>query len=127
MILIVAVLIGAFAGLIIPYNLSGDQVIYVAVAIIAALDTVFGGIRARLEGRFNIFIFISGFFSNALLAMLLTYIGNKLGVSLSLAAVVVFGVRIFNNTAEMRRHILEKYLARKGKSLSDYYEKTDKR
>ena len=114
MILIIAVLIGVCAGLLVPYNLSGDMVVYVAVGIIAALDSVFGGCRARIEGQFKTYIFISGFFANAALAMLLTYIGSKLGVNLSLAAVVVFGVRIFNNFSDIRHILLEKYMQKKG-------------
>lgn len=113
MILIIAVLMGIFAGIIVPYNLGSEQVIYVAIGIVAALDSVFGGVHAHLNKNFNIYIFISGFFVNALLAMLLTYIGNMLGVSLSLAAVVVFGVRIFNNSAKIRHIILKKYMQKK--------------
>lgn len=124
MILIIAVLIGVIAGLLVPYNLSPDQVIYAAVGIIAALDSVFGGFRARLCGKFKIYIFVSGFFTNAVLAMLLTYIGNKLGVNLSLAAVVVFGVRIFNNASDIRHILLERYMQKKNKK-SDLNTETD--
>ena len=113
MILIIAVLIGVAAALLVPYGLSGDQMIYIAVGIIAALDTVFGGTRARLAGKFNIYVFISGFFANSALAILLTYIGNKLGVNLSLAAVVVFGVRIFNNFSDIRHILLDRYMQKR--------------
>ena len=113
MILIIAVLIGVAAALLVPYGLSSDQMIYIAVGIIAALDTVFGGTRARLAGKFNIYVFISGFFANSALAILLTYIGNKLGVNLSLAAVVVFGVRIFNNFSDIRHILLDRYMQKR--------------
>ena len=113
MILVIAVLIGIAAALLVPYGLSGDQMIYIAVGIIAALDTVFGGTRARLAGKFDIYVFISGFFANSALAILLTYIGNKLGVNLSLAAVVVFGVRIFNNFSDIRHILLDRYMQKR--------------
>lgn len=113
MILVIAVLIGVVAALLVPYGLSSDQMIYIAVGIIAALDTVFGGTRARLAGKFNIYVFISGFFANSALAILLTYIGNKLGVNLSLAAVVVFGVRIFNNFSDIRHILLDRYMQKR--------------
>lgn len=119
MILVIAALIGVSAALLIPYSLSGDQMIYIAVGIIAALDTVFGGTRARLAGKFNIYVFMSGFFANSALAILLTYIGNKLGVNLSLAAIVAFGMRIFNNFSDIRHILLSKYMQKKSAGRRD--------
>lgn len=110
MILIVAVLLGIFLGLFMPYNLTSDTLPYVAIALIAALDSVFGGILSYLKKRFNIYIFISGFFTNAILAAILTFAGNKLGINLSFAAVVVFGTRIFTNASEIRRLIVDKIM-----------------
>lgn len=108
MILLAAVLLGIFLGIFLPYNLSSDTLPYVAVALIAALDSVFGGAKSYLKKRFNINIFVSGFFTNALLAVFLTYVGNKLGLNLSFAVIVVFGSRIFGNTSEIRHLILDK-------------------
>ena len=71
------------------YSYSG----YLAIAIVAALDSVFGGITSVLKKNFDIKIFVSGFFGNAILAMLLTYLGEKLNVDIYLAAVIVFVVR----------------------------------
>ncbi len=105
----IATLLGILAGLFVPYNLSNDTLPYVAVGILAALDTVFGGIRSNLEKRFKVGMFISGLISNALLAILFTFMGDKLGIDLSLAVVVVFGVRIFNNLSIIRRYIFERY------------------
>lgn len=105
--LIVGILIGAFAPLSIPPSLSK----YVAVAILAALDTGLGGIRSGLENRFALTVFISGFTANTLLAAGLTYLGDMLGLDLYLAAIVVFGVRIFENLAKIRRIILERFWA----------------
>ncbi len=105
----IAVLLGVLAGLFVPYNLSNDTLPYVAVGILAALDTVFGGIWSNLEKRFKVGMFISGLISNALLAILFTMMGNKLGLDLSLAVVVVFGVRIFNNLSNIRRYLFERY------------------
>ncbi len=110
MILIVAVLLGVCFGLFMPYNLTSDTLPYVAIALIAALDSVFGGILSYYKKRFNIYIFISGFFTNAILAAILTFAGNKLGVNLSFAAIVVFGTRIFTNASEIRRLLLDKFM-----------------
>lgn len=97
--LVVGVAIGFVADVNIPVAYSS----YLSIAILAALDTVFGGIRASLEKSFNGTVFLTGFFSNTLVAALLAYIGVQLGVDLYLAAVVAFGVRLFNNIAVIRR------------------------
>lgn len=110
MILIVAVLLGVLLGLFMPYNLTSDTLPYVAIALVAALDSVFGGMLSYYKKRFNIYIFISGFFTNAILAAILTFAGNKLGVNLSFAAIVVFGTRIFTNASELRRLLVDKFV-----------------
>jgi small basic protein len=81
---------------------------YMSVAALAALDSVFGGIRSAMEDHFDQSIFVTGFFSNALLAAGLAFAGERLGIDLYLAAVVAFGVRIFQNLGVIRRHLLKK-------------------
>ena len=76
---------------------------YVAMAVVAAIDASFGGVRAYLERTFNDRIFVLAFVSNAALAMLLVWVGDQLGVDLTTAVAVVFGVRIFQNLAAIRR------------------------
>ncbi len=99
--LIIGVAIGLVSNVTVPVGYSS----YLSIAILAALDTVFGGVRASLEKSFDGAVFLSGFFSNALIAALLAYIGVQLGVDLYLAAVVAFGVRLFQNIAVIRRLI----------------------
>lgn len=79
---------------------------YTGIAILAALDSILGGARAELEGNYDSRIFLSGFVSNMLLAGLLTFTGDRLGVSLDVAAIVGFGVRIFTNLAQIRRILI---------------------
>ncbi|MBZ4644980.1 MAG: hypothetical protein PWR27_638 [Petroclostridium sp.] len=110
MILIIGLVIGLVIGFLTPIHIPSQYSSYVAIAILAALDSVFGGITASSQKNFDIKIFISGFFGNALLAALLTYIGKKLDVDIYLAAVVVFGTRLFQNFAIIRRFLLNKYL-----------------
>ena len=100
--------VGVLIGFNIPVVLPQDYAKYMSVAALAALDSVFGGIRAAMEDKFDQSIFVSGFFSNALLAAGLTYIGDRLGIDLYLAAVVAFGVRLFQNLAFIRRYLLKK-------------------
>ena len=90
---------------IISYTYSS----YLAIAVIAALDSVFGGITGTLKGEFNFKVFISGFFCNSILSMLLTYLGNKLNVDIYLAAIVVFVGRMFINLTIIRKYYIDKW------------------
>ena len=105
---VAGLLFGALVGFNIPVALPQAYAKYMSVAALAALDSVFGGIRAAMEDHYDNKIFITGFFSNALLAAGLAYIGERLGIDLYLAAVVAFGVRLFQNLAIIRRHLLKK-------------------
>lgn len=108
MIPIIGLLIGLILGIFLPIKIPTAYSSYLSVAILACLDSVFGGIRSSLENKFDTDIFISGFFGNAILAAGLTYLGDRLNVPIYLAAVVVFGGRIFQNFAVMRREIIDK-------------------
>jgi small basic protein len=81
---------------------------YLPIAVVAALDAVFGGLRAVLDGIFDDKVFVVSFLSNAVVAALIVYLGDQLGVGsqLSTGVVVVLGVRIFSNAAAIRRHLL---------------------
>ncbi len=115
MFVIIAVLVGILLGILLPYNLNSSMLSYLAVALIAALDSVFGGLLANLNKRFNINVFIIGLVSNAILGIFLTFIGNILGISLSFAVIVVFGVRMFNNMAAIRRLTFDKYFEKRAR------------
>ena len=80
---------------------------YLPIAVVAALDAVFGGIRAKLDGIFDDKQFVISFIANVLVAGLIVYLGDQLGVGgqLSTGVVVVLGVRIFGNAAGIRRHL----------------------
>ncbi|BCV24695.1 MAG TPA: small basic family protein [Firmicutes bacterium] len=110
-------LLGIALGLAFPFTFPLAYTRYVAVAILAALDSVFGGLRGSIEEQFDPVIFITGFFSNALLAAGLTYLGDRLGVEIYYAALFAFGVRIFQNLAVMRRHLVEHFRRRLGANL----------
>ncbi|MBE6916245.1 MAG: DUF1290 domain-containing protein [Ruminococcaceae bacterium] len=97
---------GGLIALFLPITIPAEWSPYVAIALLGALDSTIGGVTALLRNRFQLKIFLSGFFSNALLAGVITYIGNRLDLDLFLAAVVVFGTRIFQNFADMRSFLL---------------------
>ena len=110
--LLIAILIGCILGAIVGINvpiISYSYSSYLAIAIIAALDSVFGGITGTLKGEFNFKVFISGFFCNSILSMLLTYLGNKLNVDIYLAAIVVFVGRMFINLTIIRKYYIDKW------------------
>ena len=110
--LFIAILIGCVLGAIVGINapiISYSYSSYLAIAIIAALDSVFGGIAGTLKGEFNFNVFISGFFCNSILWMLLTYLGNKLNVDIYLAAIVVFVGRMFINLTIIRKYYIDKW------------------
>lgn len=117
MIPVIGLIIGLILGIFLPIKLPTMYSSYLSVAILACLDSVFGGIRSSMENKFDTDIFISGFFGNAILAAALTYLGDRLNVPIYLAAVVVFGGRIFQNFAVMRREIIENYRKRKDNTL----------
>ena len=106
------IILGCVLGAIIGVNapvISYTYSSYLAIAIIAALDSVFGGISSVLKKNFDLKIFLSGFFCNAILSILLTYLGEKLNVDIYLAAIVVFVGRMFTNLTIIRRYYVDKW------------------
>ncbi|HAA08658.1 MAG: small basic family protein [Syntrophomonadaceae bacterium] len=109
LLIIFCLLIGLLIGFSIPVLFPITLAKYMSIGVLAALDSVFGGIRAYMEDGFDSTIFISGFIVNTVLAAGLAYLGDRLGLELYLAAVIVFGVRIFQNLGIIRRYLLKKY------------------
>lgn len=100
---LLALVAGIMIGLYLPWSISPDFAPLFSVAIMACLDSVFGGVRSHLEGNYDNTIFFSGFFANACLAALFVFIGMRLGIDIYYVALLSFGLRIFNNTAAIRR------------------------
>ncbi len=117
MIFLIAGILGVIAGIIVPYNLNSTTLPYAAVAIIAALDSVFGAWHANLNKKFNLNVFMMGLVSNAVLAVALTFVGNLLGINLYFAAIIVFGVRMFNNMSSIRRLTLDIYFEKRARDI----------
>lgn len=100
-------LVGIVAGLLLQPEVPLWLEPYLPIAVVAALDAVFGALRAFLDGIFDDKVFVISFISNVLIAALIVYLGDKLGVGgqLSTGVIVVLGIRIFSNVAAIRRHI----------------------
>ncbi len=108
MIPVIGLLLGIIAGLLLEPTLPQVLQPYLPIAIVAAMDAIFGAFRAYLDGTFTDRVFVVSFISNVLIASLIVFIGDQIGVGsqLSTAVVVVLGIRIFTNAAAIRRALL---------------------
>ena len=106
-ILVICAILGIIAGMnvIVPYAVSK----YVAVSILAFIDTVFGALVSNTQRKFSLTIFLTGFFGNAIIAIALVFLVEKLNVDIYLAAIVVFVGRMFTNLAIIRRYYIDKW------------------
>ena len=107
MIAVLGLLGGIVLGLIFKPDVPLGLEPYLPIAVVAALDAVFGALRAFLDGIFDDKVFVISFISNVLIAAMIVFLGDKLGVGaqLSTGVVVVLGIRIFSNVAAIRRHL----------------------
>lgn len=111
---VLGLILGVSLGLLTDIRIPPEYANYLSIAVLASLDTLFGGIRAHLQQVYDDKVFVSGFFFNILLAAGLAFLGVHLGVDLYLAAIFAFGVRLFQNIAVIRRILLSKWTEKKG-------------
>lgn len=111
--MIVYAFVGLFAGLLAgylwPYAVPPQYGRLLAVAVMAGMDTVLGGVRASMEGNYDTDVFISGFFMNGILAAFLCYAANLIGIDLYLVAILIFGMRVFQNLTIIRKLYIGKF------------------
>ena len=109
MIAAIGLVLGIVAGIFLEPTVPTWLQPYLPIAVIAALDAVFGAVRAVLDGIFNDKVFVVSFLSNVVVAAFIVFLGDQLGVGaqLSTGVVVVLGVRIFSNVASIRRHLFK--------------------
>lgn len=107
MIPVLGLLLGVILGLYLQPDVPRGLEPYLPIAVVAALDAVLGGLRAYLDGIFDDRVFVISFASNVVIAALIVYVGDRLGVGgqLSTGVIVVLGIRIFANVAAIRRHL----------------------
>ena len=107
MIAVVGLLLGVALGVWLQPDVPLVLQPYLPIAVVAALDAVFGALRAYLEDLFDDKVFVVSFLSNVVIAAAIVYLGDKLGVGgqLSTGVIVVLGIRIFSNVAAIRRHL----------------------
>ena len=102
--LLIGIAAGIFSGVVFPVGFSA----YVAMGILACMDSLLGGIYANMREDFHWKVFATGFVVNAILAIALIWLGNQLSIDLSIAAIVVYGSRMFNNCSNIRHLLLNK-------------------
>lgn len=102
-------ILGLTLGLLTDIQIPSVYENYLSIAVLAALDTIMGGMRAHLQQVYDDKVFITGFFFNIALAIGLAFLGVHLGVDLYLAAIFAFGVRLFQNIAIIRRILIQKW------------------
>ncbi len=107
MIAVLGLVVGVVVGLVVQPVVPDALQPYLPIAVVAALDAVFGGLRALLDGIFDDKVFVVSFIANVVVAALIVFLGDKLGVGsqLSTGVIVVLGIRIFSNAAAIRRHL----------------------
>lgn len=105
----VALVLGIVAGLVLSPDVPDWMAPYLPIAVVAALDAMFGGLRAWLQKMFDARVFVISFIANVLVAAFIVFLGDQLGVGsqLSTAVVVVLGIRIFANVAAIRREVFK--------------------
>ena len=107
MIAVLGLLVGVLLGFVVQPDVPLGLEPYLPIAVVAALDAVFGALRAYLDGIFDDKVFVVSFISNVMIASGIVYLGDRLGVGgqLSTGVIVVLGIRIFTNVAAIRRHV----------------------
>lgn len=119
--MLIAMILGLIGGIVLGFTLDvsypTEYSFYITMGLLAAIDSILGAARSHLERKYNNVIFITGFVTNAILAGLLAYLGDRLGVPLYYAAILVFGGRLFQNLAVIRRLLIDKILAKKDEAI----------
>lgn len=114
---LLGLILGLSFGLMTDMRIPSEYESYLSIAVLASLDTLFGGIRAHLQNVYDDKVFVSGFFFNIALAAGLAFLGVHLGIDLYLAAIFAFGVRLFQNIAVIRRILLSRWEERKKEKM----------
>ena len=110
---LLGIIIGLIIGLFLDIDIPQAYSPYVAVLILAALDSLVGALLSSLQKKFNTMLFVTGLLGNALIAVVLSALGDRLNIDLNLAAIFAFGVRIINNFSQVRRFWLHQFSERR--------------
>lgn len=104
-------ILGILLGQTLSFTLSANFATYLSVATLATLDSTLGGIKGVVQNKYDGALLMTGFFINAFLSAFLVMVGDWIGVDLYYVAIFVFGVRIFQNLAIIRREFVGRFLS----------------
>lgn len=124
---LIALLLGALLALVLKVRVADAMGQYLAVACLAGLDTVLGGLRSAYESKFQTDVFLSGFFANVVIAFFIAWLGDKIGINLYMVVALVMGMRIFTNLSLLRRYVLVRatdWIAKRKKEREKLQEQT---
>lgn len=116
---ILALTVGILLGSLLAGAVPVEFLPYVGVAVLASLDSVFGGTRSQLDGKFQPDIFITGFFANIAAATFFVWLGDNIGIGLVQVAAVVFGIRMFTNLSLIRRILINRWAENKARRQAE--------
>ncbi|MGD9568029.1 MAG: DUF1290 domain-containing protein [Sedimentibacter sp.] len=110
MIYVVAgVILGILAGVNLDLVYNPDFAVYISLAVLAILNTIFNMLNENLKGELTPVKSIVFLLSDLVFGLLLGYVGEQLGLPIYLAAVFAFGNNIYKNSRSMINFTLEKY------------------
>ena len=110
---LLGLIIGLVVGYFFPATIPVDYARYTAVGILGIVDALFGAWKAALQHEYSLTIFLSGLFFNMFMAILITWLGDRLSLDLYLAVLIFFTFRIFNNIATIRYSFLTRFIGKK--------------
>lgn len=108
LVLLLGLALGAVLAHLLPWQIPLAWVRYSTLIILVLIDAVFDGLRAHLQEEFALAGFWVSFFSHALGAVFLVYLGDLMGVELYTAIAVVFSIRLFSNLSRIRKEFFKK-------------------
>jgi len=113
--IIVGLALGVIIGTFLRFDIPPEYARYTAVAIVGILDSLFGAIKASVESKYNTIVFSTGLAFNMIIAVLITFLGDKLNLDLYLAILITFTIRIFANIGMIKSSTIDRYILKSSK------------
>ena len=112
---VIGLTLGLIIGTFLQVNIPAEYARYTAVAIVGIVDSLFGAVRASVEKKYNLSIFMTGLTFNMLIGILFVFIGDELNLDIYMAVLIAFTIRIFSNIGIIKAATVEKMFNRTGK------------